>query len=302
MQLKNKGTLEWLIFIALSIIWGSSFILMKEGLKGLTFTQVASIRIVSSGICLLPITIRHFKKIPKKKLPIVILSGVLGSLLPAYLFCAAESGENGLSSSAAGVLNSLTPVFVIIFGVFFFGHKIPAFKVIGMCIAFAGSILLYYSRAGADGSTLKLLMILLIVLATMSYGINVNMVNKYLLGIPSLQIVAVALSMSSIPALVVLYFTGFFSLPFHETVVYKSIFFSSLLGIGGTALASFWFYVLLKRAGVVFASMVTYAMPIVALGWGSIYGEGINLLQVTSMLVILAGVFLTHKKSKVKPT
>lgn len=288
---------DWVIFISLSVIWGSSFVLMKEGLSGLSFTQVASMRIVSAGLVLLPITVRYITTIPKKKLPTIILSGLLGSLIPAYLFCAAETG---ISSSTAGVLNSLTPVFVILFGIVFFKHKIPAIKILGMVIAFTGSILLYFSRADSDDGS-KFIMVLLVIIATMCYGANVNLVNKYLLKIPSLQIVSVALTCCSIPALVVLYFSGFFKLDLLSPVVGRSIAFSSILGVVGTALASFLFYMLLKRAGTVFASMVTYAMPVVALLLGMWYGESINLLHVLSMLVILAGVYITHKKTTDKP-
>ena len=283
--------------MSLSVIWGSSFVLMKEGLSGLSFTQVASMRIVSAGLVLLPITVRYITTIPKKKLPTIILSGLLGSLIPAYLFCAAETG---ISSSTAGVLNSLTPVFVILFGIVFFKHKIPAIKILGMVIAFTGSILLYFSRADSDDGS-KFIMVLLVIIATMCYGANVNLVNKYLLKIPSLQIVSVALTCCSIPALVVLYFSGFFKLDLLSPVVGRSIIFSSILGVVGTALASFLFYMLLKRAGTVFASMVTYAMPVVALLLGMWYGESINLLHVLSMLVILAGVYITHKKTTDKP-
>lgn len=265
---------------------------MKEGLIGLSFTQVASLRVVSAGIVLLPITLRYIFSIPKEKLLTVILSGLLGSLIPAYLFCAAETG---ISSSAAGVLNSLTPVFVILFGIVFFKNKILKIKILGMSIAFAGSMLLYLSRAENDDGS-KFIMVLLIVIATMCYGANVNLVNKYLLKIPSLQIVAVALSTCALPALAVLYFTGFFEKDLFSPIVLKSIAASSVLGILGTALASFLFYMLLKRSGTVFASMVTYAMPVVALLLGSWYGEAINMLQVLSMVVILGGVYITHKK------
>ncbi len=295
--MRKNGFWDWVLFITLSIIWGSSFVLMKEGLIGLSFTQVASLRVVSAGIVLLPITIRYIFSIPKGKLSIVILSGLLGSLIPAYLFCAAETG---ISSSAAGVLNSLTPVFVILFGILFFKNKIPKIKILGMCIAFAGSMLLYLSRADNDDGS-KFIMVLLVVIATMCYGANVNLVNKYLLKIPSLQIVAVALSTCALPALAVLYFTGFFEKDLLSPIVLKSIAASSVLGVLGTALASFLFYMLLKRSGTVFASMVTYAMPVVALLLGSWYGEAINTLQVLSMLVILGGVYITHKKVIEKP-
>ncbi len=292
--MKENGLVDWILFVVLSMIWGSSFVLMKEGLVSLSFVQVASVRIVSAGIILLPVTLRTIGSIAGKKLALVILSGVLGSFIPAYLFCAAETG---ISSSMAGVLNSLTPVFVILFGILFFKHRIPIIKILGMGIAFAGSILLYKSSVAA-GEPSRVFEVSLIILATMSYGANVNMVNKYLLKIPSLQIVAIAMSCCAIPAAMVLYWSGFFGLDFSAPLLWKSIGSSALLGVIGSAGASFLFYMLLKRAGTVFASMVTYAMPVVALLLGLWYGEAINSLQLLSMLIILSGVFITHRKNK----
>ena len=172
----NKNVINWLLYILLSLIWGSSFILMKEGLLGLTAVQVASIRIASSGIVLLPISIRHIKKLNATKIALIFLSGCLGSLLPAYLFCQAETG---LDSSTAGVLNSLTPIFVIVVGTFFFQQKIAALKILGMLVAFGGSILLYFAHPNISAGN-NVINMLLIVLATIFYGVNVNLVQKYL--------------------------------------------------------------------------------------------------------------------------
>jgi drug/metabolite transporter (DMT)-like permease len=109
----DKAIGKWVLYILLSFIWGSSFILMKEGLLHLSAFQVASVRIVASGLVLLPIAIKSFKTVPTNKLPVVFLSGSLGSLFPAYLFCIAEQG---IDSSLAGTLNSLTPIFVLVTG------------------------------------------------------------------------------------------------------------------------------------------------------------------------------------------
>ena len=199
----NKGFLNWLIFIILSIIWGSSFIMMKEGLLHLTAYQVAALRIVSAGIVLLPWALRSLREVPKNKILIIFMSGVMGSLLPAFLFCVAEEG---IDSALAGTLNSLTPIFVIIVGAMFFKSKTSANKVFGIIIAFTGSILLLLSKGHMQESQ-NLLYISFIVLATIFYGINVNMVHKHLHDIGSLQIAAVALTLNAVPALVVLYFT-----------------------------------------------------------------------------------------------
>ena len=290
----SKGFLNWFIFIVLSIIWGSSFVLMKEGLVALSPYQVASLRIVFSGIVLLPSAIKYFKLIPKDKIGIIFLSGTLGSLLPAYLFCIAEEG---IDSALAGTLNSLTPIFVIITGALLFKTKATKNKVMGIIISFTGSILLLLSK-GHMQENQNLLYVSYVVLATIFYGINVNMVHRYLSQIGSLQIAAVALTLNAIPALIVLTFTGYFNLSFTDRGVLLSTGASALLGILGTAVASVIFYMLVKRAGAIFASMVTYGIPVVAIIWGVIYKEEIGWKQVLCLILILAGVYVANRKGK----
>ena len=288
----GKDFLNWFIFILLSVIWGSSFILMKGGLQYLTAYQVAALRIVSSGIVLLPPALRSFRRIPRAKLAVIFLSGVLGSLLPAFLFCIAEEG---IDSALAGTLNSLTPIFVIITGTIIFKSKTSANKVWGVIIAITGSILLLLSK-GKLLQNNDLMYVSFIVLATIFYGINVNMVHRQLEQIGSIQIAAIALTLNAIPALIVLVYTGYFRLPFGDSGVLASTGYSALLGIFGTAVASIIFYMLVKRAGAVFASMVTYGIPVVANFWGLVYGEEVGWKQVSCLLIILAGVYVANRK------
>lgn len=286
--------MNWLLFVLLSVIWGSSFILMKEGLVGLSSFQVASIRIISAGIVLMPMAIISLRVIPKKLMWYVFFSGTLGSLLPAYLFCLAEEK---IDSGLAGVLNSLTPIFVIISGALFFQARAALNKVVGIFIALAGSVLLFFFQPHfSEGN--NLLQIFYVLLATAFYGYNVNMVHKHLRHIPSIRIAAVAMLLNAIPALVVLFFTGYFNERIFEPQVLKSTGYSAILGIFGTAIATVLFYMLLKRAGSIFASMVTYGIPIVALLWGVVYGEEVGVKQIFGMAVILLGVWVANRKWK----
>jgi drug/metabolite transporter (DMT)-like permease len=291
----NPKFTNWFLFIALSFIWGSSFILMKEGLVYLTAFQVASIRIISAGLVLLPVTFKAILKIPSKKLFIVFMSGVFGSLLPAYLFCLAEQG---IDSSLAGALNSLTPIFVVIAGALFFETRPTTQKVIGILIALTGSVLLFLNQPNFSENS-NTLFVLYVIMATVFYGYNVNMVHRHLDAIGSLQIAAVALSLNAIPAGIILFFTGYFSQDFLGADMLKSAGYSFVLGIFGSAIASVLFYALLKKAGAVFASMVTYGIPIVAIIWGIIYGEQIGWKQAASMAVMLFGVWWVNRKPKV---
>ena len=289
----NKFT-NWLLFISLSFIWGSSFVLMKGGLMHLSPYQVASVRIISSGLVLFPVAIASIRQIPGNKIFIIFMSGVLGSLLPAYLFCLAEQG---IDSSLAGTLNSLTPIFVILTGALFFNAHTTYNKVWGILIAFFGSLLLFLSQPNFSQNS-NISYVLFVVLATALYGINVNMVHKHLSHIGSLKIAAVALSLNAIPAAVILFFTGYFDKDLFNTDVLISTGYSAILGVFGTALASVLFYVLLKRAGAVFASMVTYGIPAVAIIWGIIYGEHVGGKQVLCLVIILTGVWVANRKPK----
>ena len=286
---------NWLLFIALSMIWGSSFILMKIGLEyRMSAYDIAATRILSAGLVLMPVALKAFRKIPSALLPYVFLSGTLGSLLPAFLFCYAEEG---MDSSLAGALNSLTPVFVILSGALLFGRRTPLYKILGILIAFTGSLLLLGGKASlhtVDGLHYPLM----IVLATLLYGINVNLVAEKLSHLPSLQVAAVALSLNAVPALLLLFFSGFFRHSFTDPAFLKATLASFILGVGGTAIATILFYQLVKRAGGIFASMVTYGIPFVALGWGIVYQEPVGWREIFCLLIILSGVYLATMKKK----
>jgi drug/metabolite transporter (DMT)-like permease len=290
----NKNFINWLIFGALSIIWGSSFILMKISLDNhLGPYQIASLRIVFAGLILLPITVKNIKNIPRNKLFLVFISGTLGSLLPAFLFCLAEEG---IESSLAGTLNCLTPIFAIITGAIFYKTRVSTNKIAGILIAFIGSILLLFSRGHLQENQ-QLIFICFVVLAAFLYGFNVNMVTKHLLMISPLNLAAISLSLNAIPAFLVLIATSFFSLSFSNHQLLIAVGAAAFMGIMGTAFAIILFYTLVKRAGGIFASMVTYGIPFVAIAWGIFYGEVYYFKQVVCLLIILFGVYWGNKKT-----
>ncbi|UEG50408.1 DMT family transporter [Ferruginibacter lapsinanis] len=290
----SRTLVNWLIFIFLAIVWGSSFVLMKVGLEKLNSLQVSALRIASGGLFFLPLAIKYVREIPKNKLFLVCISGTIGNLIPALLFCMAEEG---IDSALTGMLNSLTPIFVIITGAIFFSINTTVNKIIGICIAFLGCILLLLSSGESFQQQYKHIgFALYVVLATILYGYNVNLVAKKLHEIGSLKIASVALSFNGIIASIVLISTGYFSLPLSNHDMLISTGAGIVLGVVGTAIATALFYMLVKRAGGIFASMVTYGMPFVAIGWGLIYGEKFGLLQVGCLVIILIGVYITNRK------
>jgi len=289
----QRSWIHWTLFISLCVIWGSSFFLMKVGMLQLTAYQVASIRMISAGLVLTPFVKKAWQSIPKHQVGKVMLSGLLGSFFPAYLFCMAETK---IDSALAGILNALTPLFTLLVGIFFFGLQARMVQIMGTLIGFIGLCMLMISGTGFQWGNISYS--LLVLLATLLYGINVNMVGRYMQGIGALDIAALAFVLLIVPAGLILISTGFFQLNFSAPEVLRSVGAATLLGIGGTAIASILFYMLVKRAGAVFASMVTYGIPFVAVAWGLLRDEHINSHQVFCLLIILAGVYLVNRKEK----
>lgn len=292
----NTKFSSWVLFFVLCIIWGSSFILMKWGMYDvnqvpvLSPWQVAALRMLSSGLVMIPFAASALRSMPKATVRYVLLSGWLGSFFPAFLFCIAETKIDGALS---GSLNALTPLFVIITGSLFFKVKTSRQKLIGVLTGLVGCGLLLWINAAKPNGYLAYTGF--VVLATIFYGFNVNMVHERLMGVGSVQIAAVAFTGLIPPSLIVLLITGYFNLPLTEKAYALSTLASTALGILGTALASVIFYLLVKKAGGLFASLVTYGIPFIAILWGVYYGETVTIKHVIALGVILAGVYLANR-------
>jgi len=286
--------INWLLFVLLCIIWGSSFILMKHSKEQLSASQIAALRIFSAGIVLLPFAIFHVRKIPGKKILFVLLTGITGNLIPAFLFASAIA--KNIDSSLASILNSLTPLFVVIIAITIFKDKIKTQKIIGVLIGFAGLTLLFFSWKGIGLENLKYAFYILI--ATILYGVTVNLVSHFLKELNPVHITTVSLACMIIPTAYVLWKQDFLQLNFHENSIQWALAEAATLGIMGSAIATGIFYTLIKRAGAIFASLVTYGIPVIGIFWGILDGEKITMIQVGCLGIILFGVYLVNKGDK----
>lgn len=284
----NQKGLSWLLFVVLAVIWGSSFILMKKSAEQLTGTQIGGVRIFSAAAVFLPFALLYVRKIPRNKLALVAVTGMLGNLFPAFLFGVAIQHET--ESSLAGILNSLTPLFVILIGVLFFKKTVAARKVTGVVIGFAGLALLSLAKGPVSLNGLGYM--LLILLATVLYGLNVNVITTHLKGIDPFQMAAVSIASLLLPTAVYLWFDP---VPLATSPQRTSVYAAVLLGILGSSVATTLYYVLIKKSGGLFASLVTYAIPLVAIFWGVLDGESISAVQVGCLGIILGGVYLANK-------
>jgi drug/metabolite transporter (DMT)-like permease len=283
---------EWLIFLLLCLVWGSSFILMKIGLLALSPFEVAGLRLLSAGIVLLPFFFSAWKRTNSKTKVFAVLIGLLGSFFPGILFCMAETT---LHSSVAGVLNATTPLFVILVGFFLFGRSFHWVQLAGITLGFIGVLLLFYPSLSINDTSFTG-KAMLILLATIMYGFNVNIANLHLSTTAPLYVASVSLVMLIPADLFLLIQQGFFLKNFSEFNMQKAALASVVLGVFGTAMATWLFYVLMQRSGPLFSSMVTYGIPFVALGWGVVAGETITYIAILALFLILLGVYLANKK------
>ncbi|AZA52677.1 DMT family transporter [Chryseobacterium sp. G0201] len=292
----NADKEKWILLVILSLIWGSSFILIKKSLEHFNPFEVGALRVLIAGIILMPIAISKYKLFPKKHLKWLILAAFTGNFIPMFLFPIAETE---VSSSIAGIINSMMPIFVIIVGALVWKFETTKQQIIGVFISFTGVCLLAFG--GGDGTTFKLIPILLLLLATLCYALSTTTVKSKLMEVSSTVLSAFVFSfVLFFPSLIALSFTGFFSDFSFSKDNLTGLMFVSLLSIFGTGLAMMMNYRLLKVSTPLFASTVTLLMPIVAIIWGTLDGEKLTVLQFIGASVIIAGLIFLRAKPAIK--
>ena len=284
---------KWILLLILSVIWGSSFILIKKSLVGLTPLQVGSLRIIFKAIVISIYSYSSLKEIPKKSWKWIILTAYVGTFFPVYLV---SFGQTEIESGLASIITTLTPINTLIIGIIFFSLTFTIKQVVGLVVAFFGGILLLYN--GGISPNYNVYFSIFIFFTTVGYGASVNLIKTYLTEIsPSAVTAGIFLSILP-PAVFVLFYSDFFVLKFDQSNIYESIIFVFLLALFSSAIAQTLFNRFVKLASPLFASAVTYLMPIVAIFWGVIDGEVLSLKQYVATIIILSGVYLVNNKQK----
>ncbi|MBT8303861.1 MAG: EamA family transporter [Bacteroidia bacterium] len=284
---------KWLYLIFLSIVWGSSFILIKKSLIGLTPMQLGSLRIIISGLVLFLVGFNTVKNINKNQWKWLVISGLLGTGLPVFLFAYAETE---IDSAIAAVLNSLTPLNTILLGMAVFKIFSTRLQVIGVIIGFVGTAILIASGADLNPDQ-NYLYAGFVIISTLCYGLNVNIIKRHLQDVRPIAIAVGNFIPILIPAILVLFLTGFFRQETLESeTLGMALLYIVILSVFGTALAKVMFNKLVQISTPVFASSVTYLMPIVSVIWGLLDGEKFSAIQGFATAIILFGVFLSNKK------
>ncbi len=286
----DKKIWQWIILLILSLIWGSSFILMKRGLEAFTSNQVAAFRIFISYLAFLPIAIKHFKKIKKENIISLLIIGFIGNAIPAMLFTKAQTR---IDSSLAGMLNSLTPMFTLFVGLLFYKSRILLINVAGILLGLIGAIGLVNNGqnilAGDNSYAI------FIVVATMFYGISANEIKFKLPGMSGISIAALSFFFIGPFAGIYLLFTDY-SGAINSGIFLPGLGYIAILAIFGSFFAVMLFNTLIKYTSAIYASSVTYLIPLIAIMWGVVDGEPFTINNLLWMSVILVAIYLVNKR------
>jgi drug/metabolite transporter (DMT)-like permease len=283
--------IKWVLLMILALIWGSSFILIKKGLLALNPFQVGSVRIICAAIFLLSIGFKTLPKITKSQWKYLALTALFGTFIPAYLFAIAQTQ---IDSSVSSILNSLTPLNTLILGALAFGLTFNRNQIIGVILGLLGSAILILNGA-VNHPNQNYYYAILVLIASVCYATNVNLIKKHLSDLSPLTISTGNFSVMLIPALIILFSTGFVAVVgLHEVQV--SVFYIMILGVIGTGIANIIFFRLIQISSPIFATSVTYLIPVVAFFWGLLDNENLSGVQFFGAFVILIGVYWSSRK------
>jgi drug/metabolite transporter (DMT)-like permease len=295
--MEKKGWLQWAILLLLVMTWGSSFILMKKGLLVFSALQVGAMRMGMTFLFLLPFMFLRIKKIRLKQWYMFLICGLIGNGIPAFLFAYAQTG---IDSSLSGILNSLTPLFTMILGMLFFGYRGKWYNIAGVFIALAGATGLM-AVSGKGDLSLNFSFGIFIVIATLCYAININLIKKYFTDTDAISITTYAIGSIGIPALLFLFLGTDFTVRVQSLPgAGHALLMIAILSIVGTGLAMMLYNYLIKISNVVFVASVTYLMPVVAIFWGVTDGEAFSPFNILWISLVLLGVGLVNTRRKLR--
>mgnify|MGYP002378695097 CR=1 FL=1 len=292
----KNSPVAWVLLISLSCIWGSSYILMKKALYFFQPQEIAYFRVFLAAIFLLPYSLPQLTKLTMQQYKMLALVGIVGTLLPLLCFAKAQLHIN---SGIHGVLNSLTPVFVLVAGLVFFKKKIFKNEILGVALGIIGTTLLMIIESRSFKGSFNYY-ILLSLLASCLYGNTTNFIKYYLSNLDSTTIVSVSLLIIGIIGGIYLLIHPeiFIKLKNASGEVYKAFIYILIAGIVNLGIANIILTQLVKITSPVFTSTEALLAPIVSLTWGIIDGEKLVWEHYVGAAVILIGVYFINQPNK----
>lgn len=283
--------INWLLLISCALIWGCSYYLIKQGLHGFEPMEIAGIRIVAAGLCLFPFLLPALRAIPFQKYPMILISALLGYGLPIYLYPLAQTH---ISSSMAGIINSLTPLCTYLIAILFFNMAGNRRKLGGVLIGMSGVVSLIVFKPQAEFSS-ELIFIFVALANPLLYGLNNNIRKSYLDDLDSLPLTSLIFGILLVPSLIFVFTSRIPEKLFTSEAAQQAVWYVVLLGVFGTAVAMTLINILIRRVDIMFATTVTYLMPVVAVGIGFYDHEQIGWYELLGLGLILTGVILINR-------
>lgn len=293
-RLMNRNLLPWVMFTALALVWGSSFILMKHALIAFTAVQIGAARIVFAALLTLSFAWPQLKEFRKEDIPAFLIVALLGNSIPYLLFPIAVEH---VPSGVVGIINSMTPLFTLLVGLIAFGRALRWVRALGVAVGFIGALILInpfddHSTVGQSWPYL-----LLAVLAAACYGVSINTIGDRLKHLSPRAITLFAMLGASVPSVGILAATNFPAQFTGSPEMWSSLAAIAFLGLVGTSLSMVVFNRLIAMTTPLFAASTTYVIPIVALAWGLVFGEELLFNHYIGMVTILVGVWMVNRKA-----
>jgi drug/metabolite transporter (DMT)-like permease len=289
----GKRSWQWIMLIFLAFIWGASFILMKKGLQSFTGMQVGAMRIFFSFVFFLPLIYRNVRKVNKNNLVSLLIVGFVGNSIPAFLFATAQTE---IESSLAGILNSLTPIFTLLAGIILYANKVRWLSIAGLMLGLAGAAGLITSASSLSTDGSNSWYGVYAVIATICYGISINEIKFRLTALDGVAIASLGFLFPG-PFAGLYLLTSDYSLAASTNDMHVNLLAVAGLAFFSSFIAIILMNLLIKFTTTLFAASVTYIIPIFAVLWGIMDGEGFLLIQAVWAIIILTGVYLVHTKN-----
>ncbi|MBD0777004.1 EamA family transporter [Maribacter sp. ANRC-HE7] len=290
----NETVRKWIYLIILSLVWGSSFILIKKALIGLTAIQLGGLRIVLASSFLFVFGYRSVWRLTLRDWKWIVFAGLLSSFFPPFLFALAQTQ---LDSGVTSIFNSVVPLLTTIVGIVLFGVLVTKKQILGVAIGLLGTLVLIVTGMEFSQDQ-NYWYSIYIILSALGYALNINIIKKHLAHLSPLAVTTGSFAVAFVPALAIVHYTGFFGSIGSNVEMQRSMWFLLILAVLGTAVANIYFNKLIHLSSPVFAASVTYVIPIVAVLWGVWDGESINVYQLMGGVIILFGVYLVNRKKR----
>ena len=290
----NEYNRKWIYLIILSLVWGSSFILIKKALLGLSALQLGSLRIVFASTFLFVFGYKSLIRLTLSDWKWITMAGLLSSFFPPFLFALAQTE---LDSGVTSIFNSVVPLFTTVVGITLFGALITKRQIVGVIIGLLGTLALILTGMEFDLDQ-NYWYSIFILLSALGYALNINIIKKHLAHLSPLAVTTGSFAVAFVPALVIVFYSGFFNVIPFDLEMQNALWYLLALAFLGTAIANIYFNKLIHLSNPVFAASVTYTIPIVAVLWGVWDGESINFYQLLGGAIILLGVYLVNRKKR----